>query len=388
MKKYISSAYTKRIEDTEYFQDDVKHYTNVALEWMFTTAKDDIKQKFYKLDRLRGKDYADKVAKACNKQIKKKASVDYDFYVRSSTTSSKMPISMSTGPIQYNGYYIEHNLYGEDEYTVQYCGDDVWFDNLESAKKFIDDINAGNVECSSKVLCSDELDDRFDFSFDDIEPEFWLKTTAEDAKIYLEDEHVIGNGAGMEYDVVIAIPRSEDHWQMEADIQENLDRHVREIVDGTDYYGSAVVDESNYYPKYANIPDDVYENSVFYSAIIEIVPYDNISPYGEFGIDFGVEDIESSKKINCDEEIVEEISEEVVNDPNAVRTYQNRKNENKFIETKKYKDGHRVARQYMKWETPEGTVKNYSGAKDWKNGRWHRANQHSRDMMLEDYDEV
>ena len=85
---------------------------------------------------------------------------------------------------------------------------------------------------------------------------------------------------------------------------------------------------------------------------------------------------------------MEELSEEVANDSNTVRTYQNRRNENKFIETKKYKDGHSVARQYMKWETPEGTVKNYTGAKDSKNGRWHRANQHSRDVMLEDYDEV
>lgn len=74
--------------------------------------------------------------------------------------------------------------------------------------------------------------------------------------------------------------------------------------------------------------------------------------------------------------------------PGQVRTFQNRRNENKFIETKKYADGHQVARQYMKWDTPEGTVKNYNGAKDWKNGRWHRTTQNTRDMMLEDYDEV
>lgn len=153
------------------------------------------------------------------------------------------------------------------------------------------------------IRSSSELDPRFDFSFDDIEPEFWLKTTTEPARIYLEDERVIGNGAGMEYDIVIAIPHSEDNWQMESDIQENLDRHVREIIDGTDYYGNTIVTETNAYPDFANIPDDVFENSVFYKAIIEIVPYDNIGPYGDYGIDFGVEDIESSKKINCDDSV-------------------------------------------------------------------------------------
>lgn len=70
-----------------------------------------------------------------------------------------------------------------------------------------------------------------------------------------------------------------------------------------------------------------------------------------------------------------------------VRTYRNRRNENKFIETKKYDDGHSVARQYMEWDTPQGKVRNYSGSASNK-GRWHRASQHSRDMMLEDYDEV
>lgn len=76
-----------------------------------------------------------------------------------------------------------------------------------------------------------------------------------------------------------------------------------------------------------------------------------------------------------------------VDDSNSVRTYQNRKNENKFIETKKYNDGHSVARQYMKWDTPEGEVKNYMGSKS-NRGRWFRAGQHTRDMMLEDYDEI
>ena len=43
--------------------------------------------------------------------------------------------------MQYNGYYIEYDIYGSNEYTVQYMGDDVWFDSIEDAKAFIDEIS-------------------------------------------------------------------------------------------------------------------------------------------------------------------------------------------------------------------------------------------------------
>lgn len=43
--------------------------------------------------------------------------------------------------IEYGGRYIEFDFYGSGEYTVQYCGDDLWFDNLEEAKAFVDEIN-------------------------------------------------------------------------------------------------------------------------------------------------------------------------------------------------------------------------------------------------------
>ena len=42
--------------------------------------------------------------------------------------------------IEYNGYYIEFNLYGQNEYTVQYCGDDLIFRSIQEAKDFIDGI--------------------------------------------------------------------------------------------------------------------------------------------------------------------------------------------------------------------------------------------------------
>ena len=41
---------------------------------------------------------------------------------------------------EYRGFYIEFNFYGSGEYTVQYAGDDVWFDTLDAAKAFIDEV--------------------------------------------------------------------------------------------------------------------------------------------------------------------------------------------------------------------------------------------------------
>lgn len=42
---------------------------------------------------------------------------------------------------EYHGYFIEFNLYGANEYTVQVNGDDVWFESDEKAKEFIDSLN-------------------------------------------------------------------------------------------------------------------------------------------------------------------------------------------------------------------------------------------------------
>lgn len=41
---------------------------------------------------------------------------------------------------EYKGYYIEYNIYGQKEYTVQYCGDDLVFRSIQEAKDFIDGI--------------------------------------------------------------------------------------------------------------------------------------------------------------------------------------------------------------------------------------------------------
>lgn len=78
-------------------------------------------------------------------------------------------------------------------------------------------------------------------------------------------------------------------------------------------------------------------------------------------------------------------------DSATTTTYQNRRNPNKYIEVKEYdkdKDRHKYSRQYMQWETENGTVKNYNGAKDAKRGRYHRVSNPTLEMQLEDYDEV
>ncbi len=41
----------------------------------------------------------------------------------------------------YKGYDVTFNLYGDGEYTVQFNGDDVWFDSFDEAKAFIDEIS-------------------------------------------------------------------------------------------------------------------------------------------------------------------------------------------------------------------------------------------------------
>ena len=42
--------------------------------------------------------------------------------------------------IEYKGYYIEFNFYGRNEFTVQYCGDDIYFPTEKEAEEFIDSI--------------------------------------------------------------------------------------------------------------------------------------------------------------------------------------------------------------------------------------------------------
>ena len=45
---------------------------------------------------------------------------------------------------EYKGYFIEYNLYGLNEYSVQHCGDDVLFETETEAKMFINEITKGD----------------------------------------------------------------------------------------------------------------------------------------------------------------------------------------------------------------------------------------------------
>ena len=40
--------------------------------------------------------------------------------------------------MEYKGYYIDFNFYGMDEFSVQYCGDDIMFSTEKEAREFID----------------------------------------------------------------------------------------------------------------------------------------------------------------------------------------------------------------------------------------------------------
>lgn len=42
----------------------------------------------------------------------------------------------------YKNYGIDFNIYGLNEYSVQFCGDDVMFTTIEEARAFIDEITA------------------------------------------------------------------------------------------------------------------------------------------------------------------------------------------------------------------------------------------------------
>lgn len=45
-----------------------------------------------------------------------------------------------TETIEYRGYFIEYNAYGECEFTVDVEGDDIWCNTLTEAQEFVDDL--------------------------------------------------------------------------------------------------------------------------------------------------------------------------------------------------------------------------------------------------------
>lgn len=67
----------------------------------------------------------------------------------------------------------------------------------------------------------------------------------------------------------------------------------------------------------------------------------------------------------------------------TVRTYQNKRNPNKYIERHDDGYGHRSLKQYMQWDRDGGTVKNPTG-----DGNLHRWRKKNAEELLEDYNEI
>ena len=50
-------------------------------------------------------------------------------------------IKIESSTTKYRGMEITYNLYRQNEYTVQYCGDDFFFKTEKEAEKFIDSLD-------------------------------------------------------------------------------------------------------------------------------------------------------------------------------------------------------------------------------------------------------
>ena len=137
----------------------------------------------------------------------------------------------------------------------------------------------------------DGLDDRFSFDLDD-EFQIYLDTTTAEIVCYTFDSHVFGNGAGLVYDVAVAVPEDVAHWDIQRDIERNLERYIQEETDGTDYTGWVEdydITDSGVSADYT-LPEDVTDTCKIYVYSICVIPYQNIGPDGEYGIDYGTEE--------------------------------------------------------------------------------------------------
>ncbi len=60
------------ITQTSFFHEDVKHYTQLAKDYMYTTRKEEIRNGIKRLTSLRGADYVKKLSAKCNQCLKVK----------------------------------------------------------------------------------------------------------------------------------------------------------------------------------------------------------------------------------------------------------------------------------------------------------------------------
>ena len=133
-------------------------------------------------------------------------------------------------------------------------------------------------------IAFDDLDGRFDFELDD-EFEIYLDTLAKSISCYVIESNVFGNGAGVSYTVAVAVPTEDTHWQIQDDIERNLERYIKEQTDGSDYTGW--IEDTDFNGTVYDIPDDVFDSCTIYVYDICVAPYQNIDSYGEYGIDAG-----------------------------------------------------------------------------------------------------
>ena len=61
-----------KIEQTAFFIDDTKHYYNIAKDHIHTSKKGDIRRSLYKLEKIRGAAYCDKLAAKVNQKLRNK----------------------------------------------------------------------------------------------------------------------------------------------------------------------------------------------------------------------------------------------------------------------------------------------------------------------------
>ena len=134
----------------------------------------------------------------------------------------------------------------------------------------------------------DGLDDRFAY---DLADEFEIYVRNDIVPCYAIDSYVFGGGAGLGY--TIAIPIGEkDFWDIDRFIQKGLEEYFTEQLDGSDYtWGIDEIskDPTTFEVESSDIPSNV-DTYKLYFAQVDVVPYQNIGPYGNYGIDSGVEE--------------------------------------------------------------------------------------------------
>lgn len=173
-KKYQPKlSYNKIYDSLEDLGYHIKASDNSNLESAIMVSKR------YEKNLQKAKNYCKEVGLECKQRYSK----TQDRYYLDIILPKNLPENFETITEdfeEYKGYNIEHNFYGQNEYTVQYQGDDVWFDNKEEAMKFIDGITSEkNIEESKKSEIKSEIKS----AQSEID---CIKTATETAKSHLE----------------------------------------------------------------------------------------------------------------------------------------------------------------------------------------------------------